>query len=100
MVYGKYMSRGFSNEFVIVVAPCAKAFEQFAADMSNDNPASRTVRISSKSQDARDFNKLEARMLEVGETPEAIYLLEDGCRDFERGGVWITYKEWVSRSDS
>ena len=86
MVYGKHMSRGRVNEFVIVIAPSERAFAQFAANESNDNPGSITVRVNAKSRAVQDFGRL----------PDVIHVREDGSRDFERGAPVREREHWAN----
>ena len=100
MVYGKYMSRGFASEFIVVVAPNERALETFISDVSNDNPGSRTVRVLASSYEIREWKRLQVKMrafspLAVDGT---IYLREDGSRDFQRGAPVREREHWANHA--
>ena len=89
MIFRKFMSHGFA---VIVVSPTAKAVRQFALDN-----AVKCSRIALT--DTADYNAV--REIENAhrlgfDSKDAIYLREDGSRDYERGMPIREREHWAS----
>ena len=94
MVYGKYMCRANSSAFLIVVAPSVKAARQFARD--NAGRLESVLLIDAGAYNA--VREIEDAARAGNDHPEAIYVREDGSRDFERGAPVREREHWANHA--
>ena len=88
MIFRKFESRGFA---AILVAPSAKAARQFCLD--NGGRCSRIALTDNVDYNA--VREIENAHRLGSDSQDAIYLREDGSRDYERGMPIREREHWA-----